>query len=68
MLWMTAVVDKGFWSFFAGVNLRQHGGCRVRLTKVSTKSALAGIDGDHNGNSLSAEKLLQPALLSGCLT
>ena len=40
VLGMTAIVDKGFRRLLAAVNLDQRGGCRVRLTEVSTKAAL----------------------------
>ena len=37
---MAAIVEEGFWSLFAVVNLDQRWGCWMRLAKVSTKSAL----------------------------
>ena len=56
---MTAVIEECFGSLFAGMNLRQRGGCGMRFTEMSTESALAIVQCDHDNSPLSATITVQ---------
>ena len=60
MFGMAAVVEESFWSFFAGMDLRQHGCCRMRLAEVGTKPTLTGIQCNH-GRLLSCDSHNTPS-------